>query len=253
MKRACLLASLTCLVALVPALATAQPPPTDIATGVAEPSQTSARVVGYWNYGQTFPPGIPDDCWFDYGTTLAYGSRVTAICSGTSYATLSPLVPGTIYHYRAAGSNSAGTTYGPDRAFTTLGSPPPPATPAPGGTVPTRARLAVVSGQSLPSVLHTGLRLRVTISGSCPCLIRGRLLVSRTTSKRLGIPTSTSIGLSRDRLGAPGTADLKLKLKSSVKRKLRRARGLKATVRVTVTGASGQRTVASRSIRLKSL
>jgi hypothetical protein len=115
MKRACWLAWFTCLLAVMPALAAAQPPPTDIATGVAEPSETSARVVGYWNYGSTVPPGIPDDCWFDYGTTPAYGSRVTAICSGTSYATLVPLVPGTTYHYRAAGSNSAGTTDGPDR------------------------------------------------------------------------------------------------------------------------------------------
>src|SRR5436190_14731265 len=131
MKRLLWIAFAACLLAVTPALAipTQTPPqtipPTDVATGAATPSDTSAEVLGYFNYGSTYPPGIPNDCWFEYGTTTTYGGHTTAICSGTTKASLTPLTPGTTYHYRAAASNEAGTTYGPDKTFTTLGSPPP--------------------------------------------------------------------------------------------------------------------------------
>jgi hypothetical protein len=246
------IAMLVCALAVMPAPAmgvTQTIPPTDIATGAADPSETSARVLGYFNYGSTYPPGIAEHCWFEYGTTVAYGSREDAICSGTTRATLAPLVPGTTYHYRAAASNSAGTTYGPDKTFTTLGSPPGTAVPPPGSTP--QATLAVVSGQSLASVLRRGLRLRVTLGGPCPCVIRGRLVVSRSTAKRLGIKSATPIALGRGEYAAPGVARATLKLRSSVKRKLRRIRALKATAKVTVTGASGRTIAVSRSLRLK--
>ena len=251
MKRLACIALFTCLLAVMPVAATGAPqtvPPTDIATGAAEPSETSARVLGYFNYGSTYPPGIPDDCWFDYGTTLAYGSRTSAICSGTTRATLTPLVPGTAYHYRAAASNSAGTTYGPDKTFTTLGT-------APGGDIPPGktpgTTFKVPAGQSLASVLRRGLRLRVTLAGPCPCVVRARLLVSRRTARRLGIESSTPIARRRAEYGAPGTHKLTLKLKSSLKRKLARAHGLKATARVTVAGSTGGPSVVTRSLRLK--
>jgi len=67
---------------------------------------------------------------FEYGTTISYGTSVTAAPSpvtGTtatavSYA-LSGLVPNTTYHYRVVGVNSGGTTNGLDNTFTTLASP----------------------------------------------------------------------------------------------------------------------------------
>src|SRR6266540_3920709 len=179
MKRLLWICFFACLLAVTPALAipTQDPPqtipPTDVATGAATPSETSAEVLGYFNNGSTYPPGIAKDCWFDYGTTTAYGSRTTAICAGTTKATLAPLVPGTTYHYRAAASNSDGTTYGPDKTFTTLGSQPPGGAP----TATPTATLKIVSGQSLASVLRRGLRMRVTLPGPCPCVVRGNLLL----------------------------------------------------------------------------
>jgi hypothetical protein len=223
-------------------------PPTDIATGAAEPSETSAVVLGYFNYGGSVPVGIAKDCWFEYGTTLAYGSRETAICSGTTKATLAALVPGTTYHYRAAASNSAGTTHGPDKTFTTLGLPPGSKTLPPGKTA--IATLKVVPGQSLASVLRTGLRLRVALTGSCPCVVGGNLLLSRATAKRLGIKHSRSIALSPGKPYPRGTARVILKLKSSVRRKLRHIRAMKATATVTVTDASGRPTVLSHAVRV---
>ena len=68
---------------------------------------------------------------------------------------------------------------------------------------------------------------------------------------RLGIESSAPIARRRAEYGAPGTHKLTLKLKSSLKRKLARARGLKATARVTVTGATGGPSVVTRSLRLK--
>jgi hypothetical protein len=237
-----LLLSLCTAMLVVPARALAAPqtvPPTDIATGAAEPSETSARVVGYWNYGSTYPPGIPDQCWFDYGTTLAYGGRTTAICSGTSYATLTPLLPATTYHYRAAASNSAGTTYGPDKTFTTLASAPPGNSAPPPADVPGTS-LKIVPGQSLASVVRRGLRLRLTLAGSCPCVVRARLLAS-----------GKAIASSRRQYGTPGTVDATLKLKRSAKRKLRHARVLRATLKMTAAGASGKPIVLSRSLKLR--
>jgi hypothetical protein len=255
MKRLLWTCFFACLLAVTPALAipTQDPPqtipPTDVATGAATPSETSAEVLGYFNYGSTYPPGIPKECWFDYGTTTAYGSRTTAICSGTTKATLTPLVPGTTYHYRAAASNEAGTTNGPDKTFTTLGTPPPDGTAPPADNPPTLLR--VVSGQSLGSVLRSGLRLRLTLAGPCPCAVRGKLLVSRATARRLGLEHLRSIASTRRNYSSAGTATIRLKLKSSLKRKLRHTRVLRASARATVTGTPGQPTVVSRSLRLK--
>jgi hypothetical protein len=246
------------LLAVAPALAQGIPvqpgpetvPPTDIATGTADPSDTSAVVLGYFNYGATNPPGIAKECWFEYGTTLGFGRRENAICSGTTKATLSPLVPGTTYYYIAAAGNEAGTTYGPyARSFTTPGTPPPSPGPPPPGS--TGAKLKVVSGQSLGSVLRRGLRLRVTVFEPCPCTVRAKLLVSTSTARRLGLGRSRSIALSRTELGAASVTEVALKPKRSVKRKLRRTRLLKVTARVTVTRSSGRPSVVSRAQRLK--
>lgn len=69
---------------------------------------------------------------FEYGTTTSYGQTVTATPSpvtGTSNtnvsANITGLTAGTTYHFRVKTANSVGTTYGDDKSFTTLYSPPP--------------------------------------------------------------------------------------------------------------------------------
>jgi hypothetical protein len=224
----CLLAAPAAAIPVYDAPETA--PPTDIATGAAEPSDTSAVVTGYYNYGATNPPHIAKTCWFDYGTTDALGSREMAICAGTSKATLAPLLPGTTYYYRAGASNEAGTTVAPTiRTFKTLGSPPPPGTPPPVNTP--GATLKVLSKQS-----RKGLRVRAVIDGPCPCMVRIKLLRGSRTIATL----SRAYAL-------PQTAGLTLKLRSAAKRKLRHARKLDATLRVIVTGASAK-TGASKTV-----
>ena len=146
MRRLLPLVLLLCLAA--PASAVAQNPPEHIYTGVAAPSDTSATGVGYYQGG---PTGIPTTCWFEYGPTPAFGSRTDAICAGTSKAELGPLSPGTLYHYRAVASNSAGVTYGADKPFTTLGSPPPGPPPPPAEEPPT-ADISVLKSQTPAAV-----------------------------------------------------------------------------------------------------
>ena len=69
---------------------------------------------------------------FEYGTTTSYGQTVTATQSpvtGTTNnnvsANITELTAGTTYHFRVKAVNSMGTTYGNDKSFTTLYSPPP--------------------------------------------------------------------------------------------------------------------------------
>ncbi len=63
---------------------------------------------------------------FEYGLNTLYGRSVATepnLVSGSEntavYATLTNLLPGTIYHYRVVAVNSIGTTNGTDETFTT--------------------------------------------------------------------------------------------------------------------------------------
>ncbi|WP_028580987.1 beta strand repeat-containing protein [Desulfogranum japonicum] len=67
---------------------------------------------------------------FEYGTTTAYGTTVTANQSpvvGTAETqvskNISGLTPDTTYHYRVVGTNSQGTSYGADQIFYNTTSP----------------------------------------------------------------------------------------------------------------------------------
>jgi hypothetical protein len=64
---------------------------------------------------------------FDYGTSPTYGHNIAAVpatATGTAStspsATLTGLVPGTLYHFRAKGVNAAGTATGTDMTFTAV-------------------------------------------------------------------------------------------------------------------------------------
>ena len=76
--------------------------------------------------GTVNPDNLSTDVKFEYGTTTAYGSQITAApgnISGTSdvnvSANLTGLQSNTIYHYRVNASNSGGTITGADLTFTT--------------------------------------------------------------------------------------------------------------------------------------
>src|SRR4029077_8441457 len=82
--------------------------------------------------GTVNPNGKSTTAFFQYGTTSSYGAATgqQGIGSGTSAipvtAALSGLICGTLYHFRAVGTNSDGTGNGSDMSFTTSACAPPP-------------------------------------------------------------------------------------------------------------------------------
>jgi phage head maturation protease len=81
--------------------------------------------------GSVDPHGLTTTVYFQYGTTTSYG-LTSAIQSktGSTYqnvaANINGLSASTTYHFRVVATNSAGTTYGADRTFTTLSATGPP-------------------------------------------------------------------------------------------------------------------------------
>ena len=74
--------------------------------------------------GSLDPHGLTTTVYFQYGTTTSYGSTTASQTkTGNTYqnvsANISGLIASTTYHFRIVATNSAGTTHGSDRAFTT--------------------------------------------------------------------------------------------------------------------------------------
>ncbi len=80
--------------------------------------------------GTVNPNSLATTAHFEYGLTTNYGSVTTdqALGNGHTTTTVSSIIGGltdnTLYHYRLAASNAAGTTYGEDAIFTTAPNPP---------------------------------------------------------------------------------------------------------------------------------
>jgi len=81
---------------------------------------SSATVNGTVN-----PKGLTTSVYFQYGASASYGfTTVAQSYSGSTTQPASANIPGlgpsTTYHFRLVGTNSGGTSFGNDRAFTTL-------------------------------------------------------------------------------------------------------------------------------------
>jgi len=120
-------------------------PPVVTTTAATNVGTTSATLHGMVN-----PNNLSTAVKFQYGPSTSYGSEVTATPSPINGSNLVPvsvglsaLAPGTLYHYRVVGMNSAGTTNGADQTFTTL-LPAYPSTLPVSSTVsyPSRAKAA---------------------------------------------------------------------------------------------------------------
>jgi hypothetical protein len=99
--------------------------PPEVQTGAASNvTDTTADLAGTIN-----ALGDQTTYHFEYGPTTDYGSEVPAGAEAVAGSPRTPrafvqtakgLQPGTTYHYRLVATNSAGTTEGEDRTFTTL-------------------------------------------------------------------------------------------------------------------------------------
>jgi phosphodiesterase/alkaline phosphatase D-like protein len=122
---------------------TGAPPPTvttDAASGIGA---TGATLNGTVN-----PNNDSTTVTFEYGTTISYGTTVTADqspVSGNSNTLVSKGITGltanTTYHYRVVGQNGAGTSNGADMTFTTGTNTPTATTNAASGIGTTGATL----------------------------------------------------------------------------------------------------------------
>jgi formylglycine-generating enzyme required for sulfatase activity/GH43 family beta-xylosidase len=92
-----------------------------VTTGSASAVATSSATLN----GIVNPNGSNTTYYFQYGTTTGYGSSTTSTSAGSGSssvsvsASLTGLTNGTTYHYRLVATNSAGTSYGSDKTFTT--------------------------------------------------------------------------------------------------------------------------------------
>jgi phosphodiesterase/alkaline phosphatase D-like protein len=99
---------------------------------------------------------------FEYGTTTAYGTTVTADQSPVSgiidtavSKNITGLVNGTTYHYRVVGTNSSGTSSGADQTFTTGVNPPSVST---GAATSITTTSAIMNGTINANGLSTTVR-----------------------------------------------------------------------------------------------
>jgi len=97
----------------------------------------SPTVTGAVLYGTVNAHNLSTTVTFEYGTTLAYGSTVSAVPSpvgGSADTPVSAVISGlsfnTTYHFRVVAVNSGGTTYGDDLTFTTTLNPSATTLPA---------------------------------------------------------------------------------------------------------------------------
>ncbi|MEI7660821.1 MAG: T9SS type A sorting domain-containing protein [Bacteroidota bacterium] len=88
----------------------------------------ATAVAGTWaNLNGVVKPNCdPTSCWFEYGTTTAYGTTTPAVPSNISGSTtinilsiVGGLIPNTTWHFKACASNSFGTACGNDWTFYT--------------------------------------------------------------------------------------------------------------------------------------
>ncbi len=113
--------------------------------------------------GTVNPHGKATAYAFEYGPTAGYGlqSATTQAGSGsgnvTVHASLSGLVPGTVYHFRLVATSSDGTAASPDAAFSTTGDQP-----APGGPLP------VVSEAAAAKITANSVQLNGAINPEGP-------------------------------------------------------------------------------------
>ncbi|MEA2163512.1 MAG: hypothetical protein QOK37_1639 [Thermoanaerobaculia bacterium] len=182
---------------------------TAAATGVG---QLSATLRGTVN-----PNGASTTTSFEFGTDPSYGSSVAAQTrTGTTTQSISAspsLTCGTLYHFRAKATNSAGTRYGSDQTLTTSACPCTAFSISPSASNSSPAsgsQLVVVTGSSSGcaggswSASGNGSWLTVSsASGSGSGSTTVSWTQNTSTSARSGLATIAGQSFTANQAGAP--------------------------------------------------
>lgn len=165
MRRSLLIPALFALALAVPATAVAAGAAIVTTTAATNVTGTSATLNGTVD-----PNGNDATYYFEYGPTMAYGTKTTpgTVASHGSKAkpqavsqAIGNLSPSTAYHFRLVATNSAGTTTGADQTFTTLASGQPPVKPP--GKTPAAVSIAA---QPNPIVYGTATTISGRLTGT---------------------------------------------------------------------------------------
>jgi hypothetical protein len=250
---------------------------TEVATAV---TQGGATVKGLLS-----PEGQETSYRFQYGLTKSYENETALehasaeVSSQATFASLTGLLPNTLYHYRLVAENLSGPSEGEDRTFTTASPPPPPTQPLP-------SPLPVITSSSPPSPAPTttlltplptkpvippgasllGSSLKLTAPHHSSAL-RGTIEVTGGTAGRLEVDLlvrgallgktrgggSKPVRIGRLLRGAvpPGKLSFSVSLTSQGKRALARRHSLPVTVTILFTPTQGQPTTLTRSLTLR--
>ena len=222
----------------------------------SSPTTTGATLNALVN-----PHGTATTYRFELGTTTGYGTSTVPVSAGSATSAaavttaVTSLAPGTTYHVRVVATNSAGTTYGADKTFTTVALPPPSApatsdpapTPAPApapAPTPTQSPTPTPTapaddppptepkGQAKKDLVATDGPVTVTIKGA-PKDARSASLVA--AGKVIGTVTFTSDGKARVKLTAAGRKLVTKKGRVSATLKVRTKSGKAVTAPQPVT------------------
>jgi hypothetical protein len=97
-------------------------PPVAAPTVHTEGANTISQTGATLNGGLDDDGGMACNCGFQYGLTIGYGSTTPTQSKTTGQLfsqAITGLSPGTLYHFRALATNTAGTSYGADKFFVT--------------------------------------------------------------------------------------------------------------------------------------
>jgi hypothetical protein len=124
----------------------------------SSPATSAAETTATLN-GSVNPEGAETKYYFEYGTTMAYGSKTAEASAGTGTSNveeskaISGLTSGTEYHFRIVATSSGGTTDGSDEVFSTSGTGKPSVETRPASRV--EATKVLLNGGVNPEGLAT--------------------------------------------------------------------------------------------------
>jgi hypothetical protein len=189
-----------------------------------------------------------------YGTSTAYVSQTAAQTlpagpSGAYAASLTGLMPGTVYHYRVVATNPDGTTFGPDQQFTTAS---PRQTAGSAGSAPGTV--------SPPSNLFSfgkalvSSRGRLTLSVHAPAAGAFSAKATFTVITHKGhkrVKTTFTYGTGKVRSTGRGTFKLLIGLKGRAARGLKLLGSRRVTITVTFTPTGGSARHETKHVTVK--